>query len=132
MPRFMLEGTEYLIRETPHFSTIVTRIISRRFGVAAARDREDILERDSPIRIWSGIVQGRTYTIREVEPLPAVASLADLAAEVARRSLALEEAQEERDVAVRAAFAEGSTPSTIAAASGLSLARVYQVRDGRR
>lgn len=43
-------------------------------------------------------------------------------------------ARKEDDVAeaVRAALAEGATASDVAKAVGLSRARVYQIRDGRR
>jgi hypothetical protein len=54
------------------------------------------------------------------------------AAERARRQQALDQADEELQAAIRAAFEQGLGGPAIAQASGLSTPRVYQIRDGRR
>lgn len=45
---------------------------------------------------------------------------------------ALDHAERERDEAIRAAIKAGASVISIAAAAGLSRARIYQIRDGRR
>ncbi len=54
------------------------------------------------------------------------------AAAVEQARLALERAEQRRNTAIRAALADQVPVSEIAAATGLSRLRVYQVRDGRR
>jgi len=69
-PRFTLAGTTYTVRESPDFTVMVNQIITKRFGPAAARDRQDIHETDLPVRSWAGIVNGTTYTITELTDQP--------------------------------------------------------------
>ncbi len=44
----------------------------------------------------------------------------------------VEACEEELAVAIRGALAEGTAAAAVAAAAGISRARVYQIRDGRR
>lgn len=131
-PRFTLAGTTYTVRESPDFTVLVNRIITKRFGAAAARDRQDIHETDVPVRSWTGMLNGTTYTIFEVAEPPAVAALTAAAEDVIGKAKALRFAQDARDEAIRAAFASGIHASAIASASGVSIARAYQIRDKRR
>lgn len=131
-PRFRFDGSIYTVRESPDFSVIVNRLVAKRFGVAAARDRQEIRETEFPLRSWSGIVGGATYTIEEIETPASVLLLAATAAVVKEQADALKAAQDARDDAVRAAFDDGLTASTIASTSGLSVARAYQIRERRR
>lgn len=63
---------------------------------------------------------------------PTAATLKRAAKKRARRQLALEQAEHELHAAIRDAFTEGLSGAAIAELSGLSIPRVYQIRDGRR
>jgi hypothetical protein len=131
-PRFSFAGYVYTVRESPDFSVLVNRIITKRFGAAAARNRQDMHETDYPARQWVGVIDGTTYKITEVEESQTVVALADSADDVRAASQVLRLAQAARDEAVREAFKSGDSASAIAAASGVSVARAYQIRENRR
>lgn len=131
-PRFSLADSVYTVRENPDFSVIVNRIIAKRFGTAAARNRQDITETEFPARAWRGVVNGETFEIAEIMPAPGIAALAAAAAAVAAALEAVTAAQGVRDEAARAALDEGQPAALVASAAGVSLARMYQIRDRRR
>ena len=120
------------LRDSPDWSILVNRLIGQRFGLAAARNRQDIGESEFPHRHWKGIIDGETYTIEEVEPPAELSAITEAATAVSAATEKLEQKKEARDAAVREAIEAGIPAKSVGAASGLSLARVYQIRDGRR
>ena len=122
----------YTLRDTPDWSVLVNRVITKRFGAAAAKNRQTIRETEYPVRTWSGTVNGATYTIEEVATHPALTEVSNAANTVRAANEALTVAQGARDQAVRAALAAGVSVKDLGPASGLSKERVYQIRDSRR
>ena len=131
-PRFALADSIYTVRESPDFSVIVNRIIAKRFGTAAARNRQDVSETEFPARAWRGVVNGETFEIAEIMPAPGIAALAAAADVVAVALEAVAAAQKVRDAAARAALDDGQPAALVASAAGVSVARMYQIRDSRR
>lgn len=74
----------------------------------------------------------RTDAWRVSEPLPVRPSATDELSQVAVASSRIGQAEEARDQAIRDALAAGHSVISIAEAAGLSRARIYQIRDGRR
>ena len=122
----------YTLRESPDWTVLVNRVITKRFGAAAAKNRQDSHEREWPVRSWTGIVNGATYTIEEVAAHPALIEVSDAADTVRAANEALTAAQVARDQSVRSALAAGVPVKDLGPAAGLSKERVYQIRDGRR
>lgn len=69
---------------------------------------------------------------RVAEPLPVRPAVADDLSRVAVAASRIGQAEEARDEAIRKALAAGHSVIAIANAAGLSRARIYQIRDGRR
>lgn len=122
----------YTLRESPDWTVLVNRVIGKRFGAAAAKNRQDIRESEYPVRSWTGMVNGATYTMEEVAVRPALIEVSDAADAVRAASASLSMAQVARDESVRAALMLGVSVKDLSPASGLSKERIYQIRDGRR
>lgn len=131
-PRFTIDGTVYTVRESPDWSILVNRIIGLHMGADAARNWQDIRESEFPRRSWTGTINGMTYSIAELEPAPIIAQLVAATDAVKVASDALGAAQTARDDLARAALADDQPAALVASAAGLSLPRVYQIRDRRR
>lgn len=56
----------HALQDSPDWTTLVNRVIAKQFGKAAAKNRQDIHETEYPVRSWTGVVSGATYTIEEV------------------------------------------------------------------
>jgi hypothetical protein len=130
--QFSFDGTIYTVRNSPDWSILVNRLITKRFGAAAAKNRQDIENCEWPDRMWRGMIDGRTYEIREVKASPEIMDLAKYAANLSAALQAHALAQDKRDQALREASRIGSTAAMLSAAAGISLARAYQIRDNRR
>ena len=122
----------YTLRESPDWTVLVNRVITKRFGAAAAKSRQDVHEREYPVRSWEGVVDGGAYTIEVVAAHPALIQVSDAADAVRAANSALAVAQVARDQSVRSALAAGVPVKDLGPAAGLSKERVYQIRDSRR
>ena len=124
----------YTLRESPDWTVLVNRVITQRFGSAAARNRQDI---DSDAygpggRTWRGVVNGATYSITEVLRVAELVAVTDAADALSAATNAAATAKDARDRSVNAALAAGISAKLISRSSGLTEARVYQIRDNRR
>ena len=58
----------YMLRDNADFSVLITRLITRVYGSAAAHSRrDDSYSKSEGLRRWDGIVLGRDLTITELK-----------------------------------------------------------------